>query len=106
MSPCWVALDGPYLYASNSPSHTLSTYAVYGQDVVPYVDIAATLNGAPTDIASKDGQVAVIDGSGSVTHLSTFSVDEDGNLSLKGTTTINGAANGVGIVGPQHFNNQ
>jgi hypothetical protein len=106
MSPCWVALDGPFLYASNSPSHTLSTYAVYGPDVVPYLNIAATLNGAPTDIASKRGLLAVIDGNGPVTHLSTFSVDEDGNLSLLGSASINGAANGVGIVDPQNSNNQ
>lgn len=43
--------------------------------------------------------IAVIDGSGSVTHLSLFSVDEDGNLTLmQAADTITGAANGVGIV--------
>jgi hypothetical protein len=43
--------------------------------------------------------IAVIDGSGSVTHLSMFSVDEDGNLMLmQAADTIAGAANGVGIV--------
>jgi hypothetical protein len=61
--------------------------------------VAATLNGDPTDIAYAGGMIAVIDGSGSVTHLSMFSVDEDGNLMLmQAADTIAGAANGVGIV--------
>jgi hypothetical protein len=43
--------------------------------------------------------VAVIDGSGPVSHLSIFSVDEDGNLTLlQSAATITGAANGIAIV--------
>jgi hypothetical protein len=98
-SPCWLALVGPFLYSSNSPSSTISRYAVYGQKIVPDQGVAATLNGAPTDIASGDGLVAVIDGNGPVSHLSVFHVDEDGNLTLQGAATIAGAANGVAVVG-------
>jgi hypothetical protein len=98
-SPCWLALVGPFLYSSNSPSMTISRYAVYGQKIVQDAAVAATLAGDPTDIASGEGLVAVIDGIGNVSHLSIFSVDEDGNLTLvKPAATINSAANGIAVV--------
>ncbi len=98
LSPCWLALVGPFLFSSNSPSMTVSRYAVYGQKIVQDAAIAAQLNGDPTDIASGAGLVAVIDGNGPLSHLSMFAVDEDANLSLQGAATINSAANGVAIV--------
>lgn len=42
--------------------------------------------------------MAVIDGSGSVSHLSIFRVDEDGNLTLHNAATISSPANGVAII--------
>ena len=98
-APCWLTLVGPYLYSSNSPSMSVSKYAVFGQRIVQVSAVAASLSGDPTDIASGQGLVAVIDGSGSVSHLSIFSVDDDGNLTLlQPADTISGAANGVAIV--------
>jgi len=97
-APCWLALEGPFLFSSNSPSMTISRYAVYGQKIVQDLAVAATLNGAPTDIATAGGLVAVIDGNSPVSHLSIFSVDEDGNLTLQSATTINLLVNGVAIV--------
>jgi hypothetical protein len=97
-APCWVALAGPFLYSSNSPSMSVSRYAVYGQKIVQDAAVAATFNGSPTDIASGDGLIAVVDGSGKLSHLSVFQKDEDGNLTLVGAATINSAANGVAIV--------
>lgn len=98
-APCWVALDGPFLFSSNSPSMSISRYAVYGRNIVQDAAVAAKLNGSPTDIAHRAGLVAVIDGSGSLSHLSIFDVDQDGNLTLKGSATIGGPVNGVAIVG-------
>ena len=99
MAPCWLTLEGPFLFSSNSPSMSISRYAVYGQKIVQDAAVAASLNGAPTDIAFAGGMIAVIDGANSVTHLSMFSVDEDGNLTLlQAADTITGAANGVGVV--------
>lgn len=101
-APCWVALDGPYLFSANSPSMSISRWVVYGQNIVADAGVVATLNGAPTDIASKHGLVAVIDGNGPVTHLSIFNADEDGNLTLlQPATTVSGTMNGVAIVEPQ-----
>lgn len=99
-APCWLALRGPFLFSSNSPSMSISRYAVYGQKIVQDAAVAASLNGDPTDIASAGGLVAVIDGGG---HLSIFSVDEDGNLTpLQTASTIPTAANGVAIILDTH----
>jgi len=97
-APCWLALTGPFLFSSNSPSSSISRYAVYGKKIVQDAAVAAVLNGAPTDIAYRDGWIAVIDGSAGVSHLSVFAVDEDGNLTLKAVTSINAGANGVAVV--------
>jgi hypothetical protein len=104
-APCWLALVGPFLFSSNSPSMTVSRYAVYGQKIVQDAAVAAQLNGNPTDIASGEGLVAVIDGSGSLSHLSIFSVDEDGNLTLQNAATVSGAANGVAVIGGESETN-
>jgi hypothetical protein len=97
-APCWAALVGPFLYTANSPSMSVSRYAVYGQKIVQDAAVAASFKGTPTDIASGAGLVAVIDGEGSTTHLSIFNVDEDGNLTVSGSADINAAANGVAVV--------
>jgi len=97
-APCWVALVGPFLFSSNSPSETVSRFAVYGQKIVQDAAVAATFNGSPTDIASGEGLVVVIDGNGPLSHLSIFTVDEDGNLTLRIADTINGPANGIAVV--------
>lgn len=101
-APCWLTLAGPFLFSSNSPSKSISRYAVYGQKIVQDAAVAASLNGSPTDIDSAGGLLTVIDGSGNVTHLSIFNLDEDGNLTLRQpAATIAGAANGVAIVPSQ-----
>ena len=94
-APCWLALVGPFLFSSNSPSLSVSRYAVYGQKIVQDAAVAATFSGSPTDIASGEGLVAVIDGGG---HLSIFNVDEDGNLTLVNAVAISSASNGVAVV--------
>jgi hypothetical protein len=97
-APCWVTLDGPYLFSANSPSKSVSRYLVYGQQIIQDAAVAASFNGNPTDITYRDGRLAVIDGASGISHLSIFSVDGNGNLSLYGVSTINSAANGVAIV--------
>jgi hypothetical protein len=98
-APCWVALDGPFLFSSNSPSKSVSRYAVYGQKIVQDEAVAAHLAGSPTDIAYRAGLLAVIDAAAGVSRVSVFDVDEDGGLGLHGVATIGSAAtNGVAIV--------
>ncbi len=98
-APCWLALVGPFLYSSNSPSMSISRYLVYGDKIVQVAVVAASLKGDPTDIASGSGLVAVIDGSGETSHLSIFKVDFSGNLKLQIANSINAPANGVAVVG-------
>ena len=45
---------------------SVSRYVVYGQKIVQEAAVAASFGGNPTDIASGEGFVAVIDGSGSL----------------------------------------
>jgi hypothetical protein len=99
-APCWLALDGPFLFSTNSPSKSVSRYAVYGRQIVQDAAVAAQFNGAPTDIAYKAGLAAVIDSTGSASHVSIFNVDQDGNLALRGVATLNNPKiNGIAIVG-------
>jgi hypothetical protein len=103
-APCWLALDGSFLFSSNSPSMSVSRYAVFGQNIIQDAAVAASFKGSPTDIAYKAGFLAVIDGDSNkaISHVSVFKVDEDGNLAITGVATINNAAtNGIAIVGQQ-----
>jgi hypothetical protein len=99
-APCWVALDGPFLYSANSPSKSVSRYAVYGEKIVQDAAVIATFNGSPTDIAAHGALAAVVDINGTVAHVSVFKVDEDGNFSVRGVATVS-SANGVAIVPQQ-----
>lgn len=99
MAPCWVALDGSFLFSANSPSHSVSRYSVYGHKIVQDAAVVASFNGAPTDITYRDGLAAVVDGNGSASHVSIFNVDGDGNFDPESIVTINsGTTNGVAIV--------
>jgi len=98
-APCWVALDGPFLYSANSPSHSVSRYAVYGQKIVQDAPVIAQFTGSPTDIAVRDGVAAVVDAASGQSRVSIFKVDEDGNFALQGVAAFASAAtNGVAIV--------
>jgi hypothetical protein len=98
-APCWVALLGPYLFTSNSPSHTLSRLLAGGGRVVLDVPIAAQTAGAPTDITVDADRLAVVESNGgSTSHLTQFRIDDDGNLVQAATSPIGSAANGVAIV--------
>lgn len=97
MAPCWVTLDGPYLFSANSPSMSVSRYLVYGTKIVQQAAVVAALNGAPTDIDYAGGVAAVIDSNGTVSHISAFSVDGDGNFTLTGVATMP-SANGAAVI--------
>ena len=98
-APCWVALDGPFLFSANSPSKSVSRYLVHGRSIAQEVAVAAQFTGSPTDIAYAGGLLAVIDGAGGTSRVSVFNVDDDGNLALRAAVTLpSGAANGVAIL--------
>ena len=98
-APCWVALDGPFLFSANSPSQTVSRYAVYGQKIVQDAAVVTSFIGNPTDIVYRDGFAAVIDAAAGISRVSVFKVDQDGNFASQGVATLNSAAtNGLAIV--------
>ena len=98
-APCWVALDGPFLFSANSPSKSVSRYAVYGQKVVQDAPVVAQFAGSPTDIAYRAGFAAVVDAGAGLSRVSIFKVDEDGNFTLRGVADLGAAhTNGVAIV--------
>jgi hypothetical protein len=96
-SPCWLTLVGPYLYSSNSPSHSITRFIATGSRIIIDELVAATLTGAPTDIASGGGRVAVLDGGGGE-RLTQFEIGDDGSLTPIVTTPTMAGANGVGII--------
>ncbi len=98
-APCWIALDGPFLYTSNSPSHSISRLVAGGRSLVLDLPVVAQTNGAPIDIAAGSGRLAVVESDGaSASHLTQFRIDEDGNLTQIASTPIASAANGVVVV--------
>jgi hypothetical protein len=98
-APCWITLEGPFLFTSNSPSHSISRLIATGHDIILDVAIAGQTSGAPTDIAADDHHLAVIedDGNGHA-HLTQFAIDDDGDLLKVATSAIAAPANGVAIV--------
>ena len=98
-SPCWAALIGPFLYTTNSPSHSISRLAAGGRHVALDAPVAAQTGGAPIDVAADHDLLAVIESDGGgASHLTQFRIDEDGNLTQTISTAIASAANGVAIV--------
>ena len=98
-APCWITLVGPYLFTSNSPSHSISRLIATGRQIILDAPIAAVTIGAPIDIAADGNRLAVVEDNGNgQSHLTQFRIDEDGNLVQAATTAIAGSANGVAIV--------
>lgn len=97
-APCWIAVAGPYLFTSNSPSRTLSRLVATGNAVIVDEPVVATTVGAPTDITVVDGLLAVVDGDASGSRISQFAVSEDGTLTLVSRVAMAAPINGIGIV--------
>jgi len=100
MAPCWVTLDGPFLFSANSPSMSVSRYLVYGTKIIQLAAVVAKFNGAPTDIDYAGGVATVIDNNGTVSHISAFRVDGDGKFKLTGSATLP-SANGAAVITPR-----
>ncbi len=97
-APCWVALDGPFLFSANSPSQSISRFTAVGNRLTLSAPVAAQTASIVTDIAAAEGRLASIDSDGTDTHVSQFTIDDDGNLTRVATSTVRAAANGVAII--------
>src|SRR5262245_36017369 len=98
-SPCWAALVGPYLFTTNSPSHSISRLIAGGRNIAIDAPVAAQTGGAPIDVGGVGDLLAVVESNdGGMSHLTQFRIDEDGSLRLTVSTPIASSANGVAIV--------
>jgi len=98
-APCWIALVGPYLFTTNSPSHSVSRLVAGGANIVLDAAVAAQTTGAPIDVAAVGNLLALVESDGGGTaHLTQFRIDEDGNLTRTVSTPIASPANGIAIV--------
>jgi len=98
-APCWNALSGQFLYASDSPGSQLLRYLVSDTNIFYDKPGVATLSGAPTDLAVNGSLLGVIDGgNGVVSNASLFDIDSEGELKLRFAVKIPGAINGAAII--------
>lgn len=98
-SPCWIAVVGPYLYSSNSPSHTISRLVAGGESIVIDRPVAANTGGAPVDIAAEGDLLAVIESNaGDAAHVTQYRIVTGGDLVQTASTAIASPANGVAVV--------
>jgi hypothetical protein len=98
-APCWNALSGQFLYASDSPGGQLLRYLVSDKNVFYDKPAVATLTGPPTDLVVEGTMLGVIDGgSGGASDASLFDIDSEGELTLRFAVKITGAINGAAII--------
>ncbi|GIH46304.1 6-phosphogluconolactonase, cycloisomerase 2 family [Microbispora rosea] len=94
---CWIVKTGPWLYASNTGSGTLSGYRDTGIGTVKALGTTATDAGTVDAAASSDGRYLYVQ-TGKDGNVNAFRVNSDGSLTQVGTVTVPGAVGGEGIV--------
>jgi hypothetical protein len=97
-SPCWIAVVGPYLFTTNSPSHSVSRLIAAGANILLDDPVAAQTTGAPIDVAAEGDLLGLVETGGGASLLTQFRIDEDGNLTRTVSTAIPSVANGIAIV--------
>jgi DNA-binding beta-propeller fold protein YncE len=97
-APCWIAVVGPYLFTTNSPSHSVSRLIAGGANILLDDPVAAQTTGAPIDVAAEGDLLALVETGGGASLLAQFHIDEDGNLTRTVSTPIASVANGIAIV--------
>ena len=97
-APCWIAVVGPYLFTTNSPSRSVSRLIAGGANILLDEPVAAQTTGAPIDVAAEGDLLSLVETGGGASLLTQFHIDEDGNLTRTVSTPIASAANGIAIV--------
>jgi hypothetical protein len=96
-APCWNALSGQFLFASDSPGKQLLRYLVSDSHIFYDKAAVAQLIGSPTDLDILGTLLGVIDGGDGVnSDVSVFEMNSEGELtprfSIKIASPIEGAA--------------
>ena len=106
-APCWMTRVGQYLFTANTGSKTISRLIATGNNIFVDATVAATVTagGSPADIDADNGVLGVIDRGAGQAHLSLFTYNVFGELTVSGTPITLGApaANGIAIVPPGHY---
>ena len=98
-APCWNALDGHFLFSSDSPGMQLLRYLVSDSNVFLDKIGVATLTGAPTDLAVRYNLLGVIDGGNGVySDVTLFELSYEGELTQRFALKITGQINGAAII--------
>jgi hypothetical protein len=98
-APCWNALSGQFLFASDSPGKQLLRYLVSDSHIFFDKAAVANLSGAPTDLSVQNNLLGVVDGGNGVnSDVSLFDIDSEGELTLRFTLKIPSAINGAAII--------
>jgi len=98
-APCWIAVTGPYLFTTNSPSHSVSRFVAGGANILLDDPVAAQTGGAPIDVAAQGDLLALVESNvGGTAHLTQFRIGIDGTLTQTVSTAIASSANGIAIV--------
>jgi hypothetical protein len=104
--PCWTTRVGKYVFIANAGSNSISRVVGTGSNIFVDSAVAATVPaGGPNDLDADGGYLVVVDHSGGATptsHLTAYSYDRFGNLTLSGTPWdlhVTGA-NGVAVMVP------
>jgi 6-phosphogluconolactonase (cycloisomerase 2 family) len=94
---CWVAVAGPYLYASNAGSALESGYESSAAGTLTLLGQTATDPGTVDAAATADGQFLYVQTGGNGI-VDEFAVNGNGTLTPIGSVTVAGAQGGEGIV--------
>jgi hypothetical protein len=96
---CWSTRAGKYVFTANTGSRTISRLIGTGNHVFVDAPVAATIvtGGAPSDIDTDQGVLAVIDHGAGQSHLSLFTYNAFGELTAAGAPIDVGVANANGV---------
>jgi 6-phosphogluconolactonase (cycloisomerase 2 family) len=93
---CWITIDGPFAFASNTGSSTLSSVRTGPGGSLTLFATTPTDGGTVDSATSPDGRFLYVQ-TGAAGILDTFRVGTDGSLNNVAGTTVDGAVGGEGI---------
>ncbi len=98
-APCWSTRVGKYVFTANTASRTISRVVGTGSHVFVDQLVAASTStgGGPTDIDAESGILGAIDHVSGRSHLSLFTYNRFGELSVSGLPIDLGTANANGV---------
>ena len=103
-APCWTTKVGNYIFTANAASKTISRVIGTGAHIFVDSPVAATITtgGGPSDIDADAGVLGVIDHAAGQSHLSLFTYNTFGELTVASAPINLGVANanGVAIMAP------